>query len=78
MGFTDFEDCVAAVDGVDPILFMQGYYGKFVQNLVSNIAESTSKSNFKKNTSYTYLMNEKGQVEQVVDSDKDYGIFTWK
>ncbi|WP_456075499.1 DUF4595 domain-containing protein [Hoylesella nanceiensis] len=78
MGLTDFEDCVAAVDGVDPILFMQGYYGKFVQNLVSNIAESTSKSNFKKNTSYTYLMNERGQVEQVVDSDKDYGIFTWK
>lgn len=78
IGFTDFVDCVAATDGVDPILFMQGYYGKFVQNLVSNIAESTSKSNFRENTSYTYLMNEKGQVEQVVDSDKDYGIFTWK
>ena len=33
----ELEDCVPAIDGIDPFLFMQGYYGKFVNNLVEEL-----------------------------------------
>lgn len=78
----EFEDCIPAIDGVDPILFMQGYYGKFVNNLVENAFTDNkpipTPTDEIENITYTYTLNNKGKVVKVTDNNDNIGNYTWK
>ena len=78
----ELEDCVPAIDGVDPILFMQGYYGKFINNLVEEVYSYNSfsiTSTFRNlDAAYTYTLDNKGKVVSVRNNNGNIGNYTWK
>ena len=78
----ELEGCIPAIDGVDPILFMQGYYGKFVNNLVENAFTDNkprpTPTDEIENITYTYTLNNKGKVVKVTDNKGNIGNYTWK
>ena len=78
----ELEDCVPAIDGVDPFLFMQGYYGKFVNNLVEEVYSYNSFSispTFRNlDAAYTYTLDNKGKVVSVRNNNGNIGNYTWK
>ena len=78
----ELEDCVPAIDGVDPILFMQGYYGKFINNLVEEVYSYNSfsiTSTFRNlDAAYTYTLDNNGKVVNATDNKGNIGNYTWK
>ena len=82
IALSELEDCIPAIDGVDPILFMQGYYGKFVNNLVENAFTDNkpipTPTDEIENITYTYTLNNKGKVVKVTDNKGNIGNYTWK
>lgn len=78
----ELEDCVPAIDGVDPFLFMQGYYGKFVNNLVEEVYSYNSFSispTFRNlDAAYTYTLDNNGKVVKVRNNNGNIGNYTWK
>jgi len=79
---SELEDCIPAIDGVDPILFMQGYYGKFVNNLVENAftdnKPTPTPTDEIENITYTYTLNNKGKVVTVRNNNGNIRSYTWK
>ena len=82
IALSELEDCIPAIDGIDPILFMQGYYGKFVNNLVENAFTDNkpipTPTDEIENITYTYTLNNKGKVVKVTDNKGNIGNYTWK
>ena len=82
IALSELEGCIPAIDGVDPILFMQGYYGKFVNNLVENAFTDNkpipTPTDEIENITYTYTLNNKGKVVKVTDNKGNIGNYTWK
>ena len=82
IALSELEGCIPAIDGVDPILFMQGYYGKFVNNLVENAftdnKPTPTPTDEVENITYTYTLNNKGKVVKVTDNKGNIGNYTWK
>lgn len=78
----ELEDCVPAIDGIDPFLFMQGYYGKFVNNLVEEVYSYNSFSispTFRNlDAAYTYTLDNNGKVVKVRNNNGNIGNYTWK
>ena len=79
---SELEDCIPAIDGVDPILFMQGYYGKFVNNLVENAFTDNkpipTPTDEVEDITYTYTLDNKGKVVKVTDNNGNIRSYTWK
>lgn len=82
IALSELEGCIPAIDGIDPILFMQGYYGKFVNNLVENAFTDNkprpTPTDEIENITYTYTLNNKGKVVKVTDNKGNIGNYTWK
>ena len=82
IALSKLEDCIPAIDGVDPILFMQGYYGKFVNNLVENAFTDNkpipTPTDEVEDITYTYTLDNKGKVVKVTDNNGNIGNYTWK
>ena len=78
----ELDDCVPAIDGVDPILFMQGYYGKVVNNLVKEkygyTTFSSTSSTKHAGAAYTYTLDNNGKVVKATDNKGYIGNYTWK
>ena len=77
----ELEYCMPIPHGVDPVLFQQGYFGKYPHNLVKTA--HTVRSNY--NGGYTpleinctYTFDSKGNVTKAKDSQGREGVFTWK
>ena len=79
---SELEDCIPAIDGIDPILFMQGYYGKFVNNLVENAFTDNkpipTPTDEVEDITYTYTLDNKGKVVKVTDNNGNIRSYTWK
>ena len=79
---SELEDCIPVIDSVDPILFMQGYYGKYVTNLVetafTNHTPILTPTDEVENITYTYNLDNKGKVVKVTDNNGNIGNYTWK
>lgn len=82
IALSELEDCIPAIDGIDPILFMQGYYGKFVNNLVENAFTDNkpipTPTDEVEDITYTYTLDNKGKVVKVTDNNGNIGNYTWK
>ena len=82
IALSELEDCIPAIDGIDPILFMQGYYGKFVNNLVENAFTDNkpipTPTDEVEDITYTYTLDNKGKVVKVTDNKGNIGNYTWK
>lgn len=78
----ELENCIPAIEGIDPILFMQGYYGKFVNNLVektfTNNTQYPTPTDEREKYIYTYTLDNKGKVVKVTDNKGNIGNYTWK
>lgn len=80
----DLEYCMPIPDGVDPVLFQQGYFGKYPRNLVKTAHSVTH--HYNGSYSYTtpleinctYTFDSKGNVTKAKDSKGQEGVFTWK
>ena len=77
----ELEYCMPIPHGVAPVLFQQGYFGKYPHNLVKTA--HTVRSNY--NGGYTpleinctYTFDSKGNVTKAKDSQGREGVFTWK
>ena len=61
---------------------MQGYYGKFVNNLVEEVYSYNSFSispTFRNlDAAYTYTLDNKGKVVSVRNNNGNIGNYTWK
>ena len=79
---SELEDCIPVIDSVDPILFMQGYYGKYVTNLVetafTNHTPILTPTDEVENITYTYTLDNKGKVVKITDNKGNIGNYTWK
>ena len=79
---SELENCIPAIEGIDPILFMQGYYGKFVNNLVektfTNNTQDPTPTDEREKSIYTYTLDNKGKVVKVTDNKGNIGNYTWK
>ena len=82
IALSELEDCIPAIDGIDPILFMQGYYGKFVNNLVENAFTDNkpipTPTDEVEDITYTYTLDNKGKVVKVTDNNGNIRNYTWK
>ena len=78
----ELEDCIPIIDNVDPILFMQGYYGKYVNNLVekvfTNHTSTSTPTDEREKYTYTYTLDNKGKVVKITDNKGNIGNCTWK
>ena len=78
----ELEDCIPVIDSVDPILFMQGYYGKYVNNLVEKVFTNHTSTSIptdeKEKYTYTYTLDNKGKVVKITDNKGNIGNCTWK
>ena len=61
---------------------MQGYYGKFVNNLVektfTNNTQDPTPTDEREKSIYTYTLDNKGKVVKVTDNKGNIGNYTWK
>ena len=78
----ELDNCIPNIDGIDPILFMQGYYGKFVNNLVENAFTDNkpipTPTDEVEDITYTYTLDNKGKVVKITDNKGNIGNYTWK
>ena len=78
----ELEDCIPIIDNVDPILFMQGYYGKYVNNLVEKVLTNHTSTSIptdeREKYTYTYTLDNKGKVVKITDNKGNIGNCTWK
>lgn len=80
----DLEYCMPMPDGVDPVLFQQGYFGKYSHNLVKTAHSVTrhGDGNHYYTTpleiNCTYTFDSKGNVTKAKDSKGKEGVFTWE
>ena len=85
----DLEHCMPIPNGVDPVLFQQGYFGKYPRNLVKTAHSVTH--HYNGSYSYTtpleinctYTFDSKGNVTKAKEfkakeSEGQEGVFTWK
>jgi hypothetical protein len=61
---------------------MQGYYGKFVNNLVENAFTDNkpipTPTDEVEDITYTYTLDNKGKVVKVTDNNGNIRNYTWK
>ena len=80
----DLEYCMPMPDGVDPVLFQQGYFGKYPRNLVKTAHSVTRHGDGSHyyttplEINCTYTFDSKGNVTKAKDSKGTEGVFTWE
>ena len=80
----DLEYCMPIPHGVDPVLFQQGYFGKYPRNLVKTAHTVThyyygsGHYTTPLEINCTYTFDSKGNVTKAKDSKGQEGVFTWK
>ena len=77
----ELEYCMPMPDGVDPVLFQQGYFGKYPHNLVKTahtVGNNHNGGYTPLEINCTYTFDSKGNVTKAKDSQGREGVFTWK
>ena len=61
---------------------MQGYYGKYVNNLVEKVFTNHTSTSIptdeREKYTYTYTLDNKGKVVKITDNKGNIGNCTWK